>query len=476
MVGCEGCELACVHKRDEIGVAHLLDLATELTDEMTVWLVAGLLILHLQPVECVADDHPGLDQQLQCVVDGCLADMVCLLLHALHELLDGEVRLKVNDAVKDGKPLWRLAHLLQVKKLVESLDIGSTINQFAHVAHLAFWCKGTNKLRIGYYELRIILWIFTSIDFFGLLGVRYEQKCLPLQAFVQKMELSKIKYHLLALAVIVVWGVSFVNTKVLLDYSLNPTEIFIYRSVVAYTGLVVWSRFKIRVYPWRDEALMALLGLLGGTCYFIFENTALKLTLVTDVAILVALNSLFTTLLAAAFLREERFTWVKLVGSIVAFAGVGLLTFTGGFVWGDGLLGDLLAILAAAVWAVYSIILKRINKRCSILDITRKVFFYGVLFALPLLQWQGPMHWSILAVPAVAANLLFLSLICSMVAFFIWGEVTVRIGAILTANYLYLSPVVSVAAAWLIYGETIGCVGLLGCLLVLVGIILVERH
>ena len=196
----------------------------------------------------------------------------------------------------------------------------------------------------------------------------------------------------------------------------------------------------------------------------------------TDVAILVALNSLFTTLLAAAFLREERFTWVKLVGSIVAFAGVGLLTFTGGFVWGDGLLGDLLAILAAAVWAVYSIILKRINKRCSILDITRKVFFYGVLFALPLLPWQGPMHWSTLAVPAVAVNLLFLSLICSMVAFFIWGEMTVRIGAILTANYLYLSPVVSVAAAWLIYGETIGCVGLLGCLLVLVGIILVERH
>ncbi len=290
------------------------------------------------------------------------------------------------------------------------------------------------------------------------------------------MELSKIKYHILALAIIVFWGVSFVNTKVLLDHHLTPTEIFIYRSVVAYLGLVAWSRFKVRVYCLRDEALMALLGLLGGTCYFIFENTALKLTLVTDVAILVSLNSLFTTLLAAIFLKEERFTWIKLVGSLIAFGGVGMLTFADGFVWGDGLLGDILAILAAAVWAVYSIILKRINKRCAIIDITRKVFFYGVLFALPLMPFEGPMHLEALSTPVVAANLVFLSLVCSMLAFFVWGEVTVRLGAILTANYLYLSPVISVIAAWIFYGETIGVVGLIGCALVLVGIIMVEKR
>lgn len=290
------------------------------------------------------------------------------------------------------------------------------------------------------------------------------------------METGKVKYHVLALAVIFFWGVSFVNTRVLLDYQLMPTEIFVYRSVIAYLGLAAWSHFRLRVYCLRDELLMALLGLLGGTCYFIFENTALKLTLVTDVAILVSLNSLFTTLLAAIFLKEERFTWVKFVGSLVAFGGVAMLTFADGFVWGDGLMGDLLAILAAAVWAVYSIILKRINKRCAIIDITRKVFFYGVLFALPLMIWEGPMHLEALYTPVVAANLLFLSLVCSMLAFFIWGEVTVRLGAILTANYLYLSPVISVIAAWIFYGETIGTIGLVGCALVLVGIILVERH
>lgn len=290
------------------------------------------------------------------------------------------------------------------------------------------------------------------------------------------MDFSKLKYHLLALVVIFVWGVSFVNTKVLLDYDLSPTEIFIYRSVVAYLGLAAWSKFRLRVYPLRDEALMAVLGLLGGTFYFIFENTALKLTLVTDVAILVSLNSLFTTLLAAIFLKEERFTWLKLVGSIVAFVGVGFLTFYGGFVWGDGLLGDLLAILAAASWSIYSIILKRLNQRCSILDITRKTFFYGILFALPTMLWQGPLHLSTLTEPVVIGNFLFLSLVCSMLAFFVWGEVTVRLGAILTANYLYLSPVISVAAAWCIYGESIGVVGLLGCALVLAGIILVERR
>lgn len=275
---------------------------------------------------------------------------------------------------------------------------------------------------------------------------------------------------------VVVWGVSFVNTKVLLDHDLTPTEIFVYRFVVAYVGMLGLSRFRLTVRPWRDELKMMLLGLLSGTAYFILENTALKLTLVSDVAILTSLNSLITTLLAAIILKEECFTWVKLAGSIIAFGGVGLLTFYNGFVWGDGLLGDILAMLAAVAWAVYTIILKRIYQHYSMVEITRKTFFYGLIGAIPFMMLQPATPLSGLTEPVVLSNLLYLSLICSMLAFFVWGRVTVEIGAISSANYLYLSPVVSVIAAWFIYDERIGTVGLVGCVLVILGIILVERH
>lgn len=272
------------------------------------------------------------------------------------------------------------------------------------------------------------------------------------------------------------WGVSFVNTKVLLDHALSPTEIFVYRFIIAYVGLLAIMRFKVTLCPWRDEALMAILGLTGGTAYFIFQNMALDLTLVSDVVVLVAINPLLTTLLAAIFLREEHFTWLKVGGSLLAFGGVSLLTFYKGFVWGDGLLGDLLAILAALSWAIYSVILKRLNDRYSTLLITRKTFFYGLVAAIPILRWQG--HFtplSTLSSASVAGNLLFLALFCSMLAFFMWGRVTKHIGAISSNNYLYLSPVVSIVCAWVIYDERVGALGLLGCALVLLGIVLVQH-
>ena len=286
---------------------------------------------------------------------------------------------------------------------------------------------------------------------------------------------GKLKYHLLAFVTIVVWSISYPNTRVLLDASLSPTEIYIYRFIIAYLGLVACSRFHISLCPWRDELLIALLGLTGGTAYFIAQNVALDLTLVTNVAVLVDTTPLFTVILAAIFLHDEHFTWRKAAGSLIAFCGVTMLTFRNGFVWGDGIMGDMIAILAAIAWAVYSIILKRLNNRYPVLLITRKTFFYGIVTALPVMLMQGhftPM--STLTQPAVAGNLLFLALICSMAAFFAWGRVTKELGPIRANNYIYLGPIVTMAVAAVFLEERVGALGLSGCGLILLGLIFAE--
>ncbi|MBO4815281.1 MAG: DMT family transporter [Muribaculaceae bacterium] len=291
------------------------------------------------------------------------------------------------------------------------------------------------------------------------------------------MRINKLKYHLLALLVVLVWGVSFINTKVLLGRGVTPTEIYVYRFIIAYVGILAICRFKVRFCGWHDELLMAVCGLTGGTAYFIMQNVALDLTLVSDVVVLVAVNPLFTTLLAAMFLKEEHFTWSKVLGSLIAFLGVGVLTFHKGFVWGDGLLGDILSVLAALAWAIYSVIIKRLNSRHTTLEITRKTFFYGILSGLPFLLCQDTLTpLSTLFEPEIVGHMLFLSLVCSMLAFFWWGRVTKGIGAISSSTYLYLDPIVSLAAAAIVLDERIGLVGLAGCALILLGIIIVERH
>ena len=282
-------------------------------------------------------------------------------------------------------------------------------------------------------------------------------------------------YHVIAILVIIAWGASFPCTRLLLDAGISPTEIFVYRSAIAYLGLLVFSRFKVSLWGWKDEALAVLCGLTGGAMYFVLQNIALKLTLLSDVVIVIAVNPLLTTILAATFLKDEHFSLKVLLGSMVAFAGVAVVTFRDGFVWGNGLLGNILAFLAALSWAFYCIILKRVQGRHSTLSITRKVMIYGTLCALPVMLFEPVTPISTLLRTDVLLNMLFLALICSMAAFFIWNLVIKKIGAIRSSNYLYLDPIVSIIMGVIVLKERVGLVAVVGCALVLLGVILVEK-
>ena len=279
-----------------------------------------------------------------------------------------------------------------------------------------------------------------------------------------------------AFAMILVWGISFLNTRVLLDAGLTPTEIFVARFTIAYLSLLVICRFKVRYTGWRDELLFVVCGVAGGSAYFIAENTALELTLISDVAVLVSIAPLTTALMGAIFYRDERITLLTGVGMVIAFIGSVMLALKDGFVWGDSVLGDLLAMLAALVWAFYSMALKKLNRTYTTLFITRKLFFYGVLSALPLLAIEETrISMDVLRQPAVWGNLLYLGLVCSMAAYFIWGITVKRIGAVRASNYFYLSPIISMIAAAIWFGERTNAIAYVGCVLILAGVIMAEK-
>ena len=283
-------------------------------------------------------------------------------------------------------------------------------------------------------------------------------------------------YHVAAFAMILVWGISFLNTRVLLDAGLTPTEIFVARFTIAYLSLLVVSRFHVRFTGWRDELLFVVCGVAGGSAYFIAENTALELTLISDVAVLVSTAPLTTALMGAIFYRDERISLMTCLGMVIAFIGSVMLALKDGLVWGDSVVGDLLAMLAALVWAFYSMALKRLNRTYSTLFITRKLFFYGIISALPFLALEdNTLNWQTLRQPAVWGNLLYLGFVCSMAAYFIWGITVKRIGAVRASNYFYLSPIISMIAAAIWFGERTTVVAYIGCVLILAGVIIAEK-
>ena len=196
---------------------------------------------------------------------------------------------------------------------------------------------------------------------------------------------SYIAYHVLALVTAAVWGSTFVSTKILLANGLSPAKIMVIRFSIAYLLILLLSHRPLFSRKLSDELLMIGAGITGGSLYFLAENSALIYTQASNVAIIIAVTPLLTAIAAHFFSRGERFSRTLATGSVIALAGVVLVVLNGRFVLHLNPKGDMLTIAAAVLWALYSIIIARLQRRYSSLFITRKVFFYGIVTLLPYL-------------------------------------------------------------------------------------------
>jgi drug/metabolite transporter (DMT)-like permease len=287
--------------------------------------------------------------------------------------------------------------------------------------------------------------------------------------------------HLGALLVVAIWGGSFVSTKVLINHNLGPVEIYIYRFVLAYLMVLAICHKKIMANNWRDELLFLVCGLCGSSIYFIAENNAVNYTRVSDVSMITTLSPLLTTLLIGALYKNERPGRWTYISSVIAFIGVGCIVFKDGFssftdTNSDALstiTGDLLALGAAFSWAIYAVVLRKLNVTYSAKFVTRKTFFYGLITALPF--WAissepiSPMS-NLLSVEVIV-NLLFLGMLCSVLAYTIWSGVMNTLGAITTNNYLYVQPICTmIIAAILFDNDPITFMGCFGAALIIGGL------
>ena len=153
--------------------------------------------------------------------------------------------------------------------------------------------------------------------------------------------------------------------------------IFLLRFLIAYMGIWLISPRKLFADNWKDEFWMFLGGMTGGSFYFFTENTALEITLATNVSFIVCTAPLLTTILSLWIYKKEKATRGLMAGSLLALVGVALVVYNGSFVLKISPLGDFLTLLAAFSWAFYSLIMRKMSNRYSIIFITRKIFFYG---------------------------------------------------------------------------------------------------
>ena len=287
-------------------------------------------------------------------------------------------------------------------------------------------------------------------------------------------------YHVVAFLVVAIWGTTFVFTKLLLLGGLSAAQIFALRFIVAYVLLLAFCLFKgIRwmADSWRDELLMALLGLTGGSLYFLTENSAMNYTTTTNTSLIVSLSPLIASALIGFFYRSERLTRLQSFGSLMAAVGVVLVVMNGHFVLHLSPRGDLLAFSAALCWGAYSLLMVPANQRYDTVFITRKVFFYGLLFMIPyFLCFPGLGVRQLVRHPSLLWNLLFLGSVASMLCFLAWNWVLKKLGPVVATNYVYLNPVTTIVFAWFVLHEQITLFFILGTILILLGMYLADKR
>ena len=294
---------------------------------------------------------------------------------------------------------------------------------------------------------------------------------------------SVIVCHFVAFLTVAIWGSTFVFTKILLQNGLSPAQIFTLRFIVAY-GLIIaltllaGQPIKLFSDSWRDELVMALLGLTGGSLYFLTENASMLYTTATNTSLIVCTCPLFAMLLVAIVYRKtEHITRIQTLGSLIACLGMAVVVLNGHFVLHLSPLGDLLAFGACLCWAFYSLLMKLALQRYNSLFVTRKVFFYGLVTIIPyFIVKPGFPPMEVMLRPDVLWNLLFLSVVASMLCYVMWNWVIGKLGTVVATNWVYFNPITTILFAWWLLHETITVWFLLGSLLIIVGMMLSDRN
>ena len=270
---------------------------------------------------------------------------------------------------------------------------------------------------------------------------------------------QKLTGHLFALFTTLVWGSCFVLTKVMLQ-AFTPIQIIPLRMGLAY--LALWAlRPKTMKLPWRDELMFILIGITGGSVYFYLQNTAAAHTSAANVS----------------RKGEKLGKWVY-IGAVVAIVGVVLVVLNGTLSFHLSPLGDLLALAAALAWAVYSILIKKYTERYDNFLVTRRVFLWAFITAVPLMLITDgmPSLTPLFTKPGILLSWLFLGVFGNAVCFALWNIAFKRLGVVITNNYLYATPFVTVVVGWLLLDEKISFMSIIGAVLITLGVIFANKQ
>ena len=300
--------------------------------------------------------------------------------------------------------------------------------------------------------------------------------------FLQRLRMSNSKLftYIEALFAVIVWGASFIATKVALK-EVSPITIVWLRFLmgVVILGIAVVLRKQFTLPDKKEWAYFALLGFLGITFHQWLQSNGLQTSEASTTAWIVSTTPVFMALLGWLILRES-LGWGKTLGILIAFVGVLVVISKGNLgsisIGRFGAPGDILILISAVNWAVFSALSRRGLKSHPASLMMFYVMSFGWLFTSLLFI---PTH-GFAEIGALTFNgwigVTFLGVCCSGLAYIAWYDALKALTTAQTGVFLYIEPLVAVVVAFFILGEAITPASLLGGTVILFGVWLVNRN
>lgn len=293
------------------------------------------------------------------------------------------------------------------------------------------------------------------------------------------MPKSKLIPYIEVSFAVIVWGASFIATKIALA-NISPISIVWLRFTmgVIILGIAVALRRKFTLPNKSEWGYFALLGFLGITFHQWLQSNALQTSEASTTAWIVATTPVFMALLGWIMLKEG-LAMIKIIGIGLAALGV-LLVVTDGNIasisFGRfGAPGDILILISAINWAVVSVLSRRglISYSASLM------IFYVMMFGwfFTTLLFVGGKNYLEISDLSMKGwmGVTFLGIFCSGLAYMAWYDALQALSTAETGVFLYIEPLVAVIVAYFILGEAITVASLLGGTIILFGVWLVNK-
>lgn len=273
-----------------------------------------------------------------------------------------------------------------------------------------------------------------------------------------------------------IWGVMYVVSKILLQ-NIAPLALVWIRYIVALLTLAITiaaTGQSWRIYR-RHLPLVAAIGIVGYALSIWLQFLGTKLSTAQTGAMITSAAPAFMVVFSR-FILDEKITVRKGVSVGLATAGVLMIVGNAGFGHPDRL-GSIVLFIAALAWALMSVLVKLVPTDYSQLTVTFYAILVATLGLTPAALEQLPHSLSAIWLrPSIWSGILYLGVISTAGAFFLWNKGLQLVDASSGGLYFFFQPLVGTFLGWLILGETVGFSFWVGALLILTGIALVVKE